>query len=37
MLHHKLIAGEQPGTYRVTDLLNEEELLTIVSQTVLQK
>lgn len=37
MLHHKLIAGEIPGTYLVTELINEEELLAIVSQTVLQK
>jgi len=24
MLHHKLIAGEIPGTYLVTELINEE-------------
>lgn len=29
MLHHKLIAGEIPGTYLVTELINEEDLLAI--------
>ncbi|QJT18065.1 DNA repair protein RadC [Aeromonas sp. 1805] len=29
MLHHKLIAGEIPGTYRVTDLVTDDELLAI--------
>ncbi|MDQ1886231.1 hypothetical protein RA180_19745 [Aeromonas salmonicida] len=29
MLHHKLIAGEQPGTYRVTDLVTDDDQLTI--------
>ena len=33
----RIIAGEIPGTYLVTELINEEELLAIVSQTVLQK
>ncbi|MFM5577780.1 DNA repair protein RadC [Aeromonas veronii] len=37
MLHHKLIAGEQPGTYLVTDLVNEDELLTIANQIARQK
>ncbi len=37
MLHHKLIAGEIPGTYLVTDLINEEDLLTIANQIALQK
>ena len=32
MLHHKLIAGETPGTYLVTELINEEDLLTIANQ-----
>ncbi|WP_240038665.1 hypothetical protein [Aeromonas allosaccharophila] len=32
MLHHKLIAGEIPGTYLVTELINEEDLLTIANQ-----
>ncbi len=36
MLHHKLIAGETPGTYLLTALVNEDELLTIASQTDLQ-
>ena len=36
MLHHKLIAGEHPGTYLLTALVNEDELLTIASQTDLQ-
>ncbi|WP_429060374.1 RadC family protein [Aeromonas veronii] len=37
MLHHKLIAGEIPGTYIVTELINEEELLTIANQIARQK
>ena len=37
MLHHKLIAGEIPGTYLVTDLINEEDLLIIANQIALQK
>lgn len=37
MLHHKLIAGEIPGTYLVTELINEEELLTIANQIARQK
>ncbi|MDM5053455.1 hypothetical protein OB956_04040 [Aeromonas dhakensis] len=32
MLHHKLIAGEIPGTYLVTELINKEDLLTIANQ-----
>ncbi len=36
MLHHKLIAWEQPGIYLLTALVNEGELLTIASQTDLQ-
>ena len=28
MLHQKLTAGEQPGTYRVTDLVTDDDLLT---------
>ncbi|MBA2799890.1 DNA repair protein RadC [Aeromonas veronii] len=37
MLHHKLIAGELPGTYLVTELINEEDLLTIANQIARQK
>lgn len=37
MLHHKLIAGEQPGTYLVTDLVNEDDLLNIANQIARQK
>ncbi|MGU5655077.1 RadC family protein [Aeromonas allosaccharophila] len=37
MLHHKLTAGEQPGTYLVTELINEEDLLTIANQIARQK
>ncbi|HHQ4563312.1 TPA: RadC family protein [Aeromonas veronii] len=37
MLHHKLIAGEQPGTYLVTGLINEEDLLSIANQIARQK
>ena len=37
MLHYKLIAGECPGTYLVTDLVNEEDLLTIANQIARQK
>ncbi|MDL5384987.1 hypothetical protein ACTG2N_07660 [Aeromonas hydrophila] len=37
MLYHKLIAGEHPGTYLVTDLVNEEDLLTIANQIACQK
>ncbi|MGR6743752.1 RadC family protein [Aeromonas veronii] len=37
MLHHKLIAGEIPGTYLVTELINEEDLLTIANQIARQK
>ena len=37
MLHHKLIAGETPGTYLVTELINEEDLLTIANQIARQK
>ncbi|MGE4393265.1 MAG: hypothetical protein AB7E19_15720 [Aeromonas sp.] len=31
MLHHKLIAGEIPGTDLVTELINKEDLLTIAN------
>lgn len=37
MLHHKLIAGEIPGTYLVTELINEEERWTIANQIARQK
>ncbi|MGY3961277.1 RadC family protein [Aeromonas popoffii] len=37
MLHHKLIAGEQPGTYLVTGLVNEDDLLNIANQIARQK
>ena len=37
MLHHKLIAGEIPGTYLVTELINEEDLWTIANQIARQK
>ncbi|MGY3914342.1 RadC family protein [Aeromonas australiensis] len=37
MLHHKLIAGEQPGTYRVTDLVTDDDLLTIAQAVARQK
>ncbi|MBF4800020.1 MULTISPECIES: RadC family protein [Aeromonas] len=37
MLHHKLIAGEIPGTYLVTELINEEDLLTVANQIARQK
>ena len=37
MLHHKLIAGEIPGPYLVTELINEEDLLTIANQIARQK
>lgn len=37
MLHHKLIAGEIPGTYLVTELINEEDLLAIANQIARQK
>ncbi|KAJ8739071.1 DNA repair protein RadC [Aeromonas veronii] len=37
MLHHKLIAWEIPGTYLVTELINEEDLLTIANQIARQK
>ncbi|MCR3927615.1 DNA repair protein RadC [Aeromonas caviae] len=37
MLHHKLIAGEHPGTYLVTDLVNEDDLLNIANQIARQK
>lgn len=37
MLHHKLIAGEIPGTYLVTELINEEDLLTIAQAVARQK
>jgi hypothetical protein len=34
MLHQKLTAGEQPGTYRVTDLVTDDDLLTIAQALV---
>ncbi|OOD33021.1 DNA repair protein RadC [Aeromonas hydrophila] len=37
MLHHKLIAGEQPGTYLVVALISEEDQLTITNQFARQK
>ncbi len=37
MLHHKLSAGEQPGTYRVTDLVTDDDLLTIAQALARQK
>jgi DNA repair protein RadC len=32
MLHHKLIAWEQPGIYLVVALISEEDQLTITNQ-----
>jgi len=32
MLHHKLIAKEQPGTYLITEPITDEELMTIANQ-----
>ena len=37
MLHHKLIAGEQPGTYMVTDFVTDDDLLTIAQAVARQK
>lgn len=37
MLHHKLIAGETPGTYRVTDFVTDDDLLTIAQAVARQK
>ncbi|HDZ8847243.1 TPA: DNA repair protein RadC [Aeromonas veronii] len=37
MLHQKLTAGEQPGTYRVTDLVTDDDLLTIAQAVARQK
>jgi len=37
MLHHKLIAGEIPGTYLVTKLVIEDDLLSIANQIAHQK
>ncbi|MFQ2517994.1 RadC family protein [Aeromonas caviae] len=37
MFHHKMIAGEHPGTYLVTDLVNEDDLLNIANQIARQK
>lgn len=37
MLHHKLIAGEHPGTYRVIDLVTDDDLLTIAQSVARQK
>ncbi|MEH8101368.1 RadC family protein [Aeromonas veronii] len=32
MLHHKLIAGEIPGTYLITDIVTDDDLLTIAQE-----
>lgn len=32
MLHQKLIAGEQPGTYLITDIVTDDDLLTIAQE-----
>ncbi|MDX7744198.1 Mov34/MPN/PAD-1 family protein [Aeromonas veronii] len=32
MLHHKLIAGEHPGTYLITDIVTDDDLLTIARE-----
>ncbi|WP_447832289.1 RadC family protein [Aeromonas salmonicida] len=37
MLHQKLIAGEQPGTYLVTDIVTDNDLLTIAQAIARQK
>lgn len=37
MLHKKLIAGERPGTYQVTDTVTDNELLEIAQQIARQK
>ncbi|MGT4068552.1 UNVERIFIED_CONTAM: DNA repair protein RadC [Aeromonas hydrophila] len=37
MLHHKLIAGETPSTYRVTDLVTDDDLFTIAQAVARQK
>ncbi|MFM4802808.1 RadC family protein [Aeromonas bivalvium] len=37
MLHQKLIAGEHPGTYRVTELVTDDDLLTIAQAIARQK
>lgn len=37
MLHHKLIVVEHPGTNLITNLVNEEALLTIANQIAYQK
>ncbi|MFG0763039.1 hypothetical protein ACV1DY_13805 [Aeromonas caviae] len=37
MLHHKLIAWEQPGIYLVVALISEEDQLTITNQFARQK
>lgn len=37
MLHNKLIAGETSGTYRVTDLVTADDLLTIAQAVARQK
>lgn len=29
MLHHKLIAGEQPGTYLTTNIVSAKDLVAI--------
>ena len=37
MLHQKLAAGEQPGTYMVTDFVTDEDLLSIAQAVARQK
>ncbi len=37
MLHQKLIAGEQPGTYLVTDIVTDDDLLSIAQAIARQK
>lgn len=32
MLHQKLIAGERPGTYIITDIVTDEDLLSIAQE-----
>lgn len=32
MLHQKLIAGEQPGTYLITDIVTDDDLLSIAQE-----
>lgn len=37
MQHYKLIGGVLPGTNLITDLVNEEDLLSIANQIAYQK